>query len=80
MSETDDRESQLLTAIDRAAEVGQLAGRLCDRRGLPESQAQLSAHLIIAHGWGEDATVAIDATDRIVHHEALAHVHLAHHH
>ena len=80
MAETDDRAVQLLAAIDRAAEVGQLAGRLCDRRGLLESQAQLSAHLIVAHGWGEDATVALDATDdRIARHEALAHDG-AHHH
>lgn len=80
MAETDDRESQLLAAVDRAAAMGQLAGRLRDIRGLPESQAHLSAHLIVAHGWDEDATVALGATDRIVHHEALAHVHLAHHH
>ena len=79
MSETDDRATQLLAAIDRAAAVGQLAGRLCDRRGLPESQAQLSAHLIIAHGWGEDATVALAATDRIARHEALAHDGTHHH-
>ncbi len=79
MLETEDWAMQLLTAVDRAAVVGQLAGRLREGRGLPVSQAHLSAHLIIAHGWGEDATVALDATDRIARHEALAHDG-AHHH
>ena len=79
MSETDDRATQLLAAVDRAAAVGQLAGRLRDGRGLPMSEAHLSAHLVVAHGWGEDATVALAATDRIARHEAFAHDGTHHH-
>ena len=78
MTETG-RESQLLAAVDRAAAVGQLAGWLREGRGLPVSEAHLSAHLIVAHGWGEDATVALAATDRCARHEALAHDGARHH-
>lgn len=66
-------EHLLPAAIRRAGAVADLAGRLRTERGLDTDAAFLAAHLVIAHGWGEDAAVSLPESDRIAYHDRLAH-------